>query len=397
MRETKKIIMKIVRIIYKIMYPLIPSSKKTILFLSFMGRGYSDSPKAIHQYLASHPDYKDYHFVWAIKKGKRSLFEIENAKVVTYGRFQYLYYLIRAKYWVVNCKLPAYVKKKDSQVYIQTWHGTPLKRLGHDIIVPEGTLFYRSQMTFEQMTRSYDIDVARYSYMVSPSSYTTKVFQTSFRVGEDKLIETGYPRNDILSTFSDKQADELKKSLNLPKDKKVILYAPTWRDNDISNKGFEFSLEVDFKKWQEQLQDEYIILFKPHYLIVTKFDLAQFEGFVYPINPSMDISELYIISDVLVTDYSSVFFDYAILKRPIYFYMYDLEMYESQLRGFYIDIYKDLPGKIYKEEDTLLTAIRNQEFDDSKMDEFCEYYTSFEDGNACKRVVEIMFNGKNEA
>ena len=134
------------------------------------------------------------------------------------------------------------------------------------------------------------------------------------------MLEIGYPRNDLLyAPNKDEIALELKKKLHIPLDKKTILYAPTWRDNSYVTKGYTFKLEVDFGKWQEALGDEYVVVFKPHYLIVNDFDIDQYQGFVYFIEANEDISNLYIISDALVTDYSSVFFDYAILKRPIYF------------------------------------------------------------------------------
>lgn len=244
--------------------------------------------------------------------------------------------------------------KKDSQVYLQTWHGTPLKKLAHDIEVPEGTTFYRSEMSVEEMRSTYDNDVSKYNYMISPSAFTTEVFQSAFAIERERLIETGYPRNDILSNYNSDDIKKIKDKLNLPEGKKIILYAPTWRDNSYNLKGYTFKLEVDFKKWQKILGTDYIVIFKPHYLIVNDFDLEAVKEFVYYIDPKEDISSLYLIADVLVTDYSSVFFDYAILKRPIYFFMYDLDTYRDELRGFYLDIYHDLPGDVIESEDELI-------------------------------------------
>ena len=163
--------------------------------------------------------------------------------------------------------------KKDSQVYLQTWHGTPLKKLAHDIEVPEGTTFYRSEMSVEEMRSTYDNDVSKYNYMISPSAFTTEVFQSAFAIERERLIETGYPRNDILSNYNSDDIKKIKDKLNLPEGKKIILYAPTWRDNSYNLKGYTFKLEVDFKKWQKILGTDYIVIFKPHYLIVNDFDL----------------------------------------------------------------------------------------------------------------------------
>lgn len=386
----KRIVGITIRFLYRICYRCIPCDDKMILFLSFHGRGYSDNPKALHQYITNDESYKEYTLVWAIKKHKEKNLDIRGAKIIEYFSISYFYYLARSKYWIVNCKLPNYVLKKDTQVYLQTWHGTPLKKLAHDIDVDENTTFYRSGMTMEQMHTTYDVDVAKYNYMISPSSFTTKVFQSAFKINGERLIETGYPRNDNLSTFTAQDVKTIKEQYRLPKDKKIILYAPTWRDNCFVLEGYTFSLEVDFSMWREKLGDAYIILFKPHYLIINNFDIEQYLGFVYLIDANKDISDLYIISDVLITDYSSVFFDYAILKRPIYFYMYDLESYKNELRGFYLDIVNDLPGDIFEQENTLLEAILGHTYDYLRLVKFNQRFNNHEDGKASERVMDIV-------
>lgn len=388
-RHIKKILGKCIRLAYKMTYRLIPADEKTVLFISFHGRGYSDNPKAIHQYMIQQERFRDYRLIWAIKKNKGV--QIDGAKVIKYFSIPYFYYLARSKYWICNCKLPKYVLKKENQVYLQTWHGTPLKRLAHDIIVPDGTTFYRSGMTEEEMHNTYDDDVAKYTYMISPNRFCTDVFQSAFQIERERLIETGYPRNDFICTATEKDAEEIRRSLDIPLDKKVILYAPTWRDNTFNMSGYTFELQVDFRKWKEYLGDEYVVIFKPHYLIVNKYENSEeFKGFLFNIDANVDIKNLYVISDILVTDYSSVFFDYAILNRPVYFYMYDLEEYAEELRGFYLDIHKDLPGPILEEETELLKAIKSgvQKFD---LEQFNSRFNHMEDGNSSKRVVDIVF------
>ena len=388
LRTIKKIAGKILRISYRLGYRLIPGNKRMILFISFHGRGYSDNPKAIHEYITSHPEYKEYQCIWAIKHHRQKKLVIENTKVIEYFSLSYFYYLARSKYWIVNCKLPNYVLKKENQVYLQTWHGTPLKKLAHDISVSAPITFYRSKMTLEQMRNTYDEDVHKYTYMLSPSAFTTKVFRSAFQIEQNKLLETGYPRNDILSTYSTLDIHKIYTAYNLPRDKKIILYAPTWRDNSYTMQGYTFKLEVNFKMWREILGDEYIILFKPHYLIVNTFTV---EGdFVYYIDPEKDIRDLYLISDILITDYSSVFFDFALLRRPIYFYMYDLVEYQTVLRGFYLDINKDLPGPIYTEEKKMLEQIKLGTFNSEVIDAFNQRFNTHEDGNASMRVVKAV-------
>lgn len=202
MKILKKLLGKLIRILYRFVYRFIPCQEKTILFISFHGRGYSDNPMAIHQYLSKHSQYADYRCIYAIKNHKQKKLKIENARIIEYFSIAYFFYLARSKYWIANCKLPKYVLKKDSQVYLQTWHGTPLKKLAHDIEVPEGTTFYRSEMSVEEMRSTYDNDVSKYNYMISPSAFTTEVFQSAFAIERERLIETGYPRNDILSNYN---------------------------------------------------------------------------------------------------------------------------------------------------------------------------------------------------
>lgn len=386
----KNVLGKTIRLLYKIVYRFIPCDSKTILFISFHGRGYSDNPKAIHQYMLTDERFKGYKFIWAIKyhKGKK----VDGAKVIKYFSIPYFFYLARSKYWICNCKLPSYVLKKDSQIYLQTWHGTPLKRLAHDIIVPEGTTFYRSGMTAEEMRGTYDDDVKKYNYMISPNSFCTEVFQSAFQINRERLIETGYPRNDVLTNITEDEITLIKKRLHLPLDKKIVLYAPTWRDNSYVTKGYTFELKADFHKWKEILGEDTIVIFKPHYLIINKFEGdTSLDGFLYSIDAKEDINDLYIVSDALITDYSSVFFDYAILNRPIYFYMYDLVEYKDELRGFYLDIYKDLPGDIYENEDALLKAISDSTFDYKRLAEFNKRFNHAQTGDCAKKVCDIVF------
>lgn len=387
-RLLKKIISKILRFLYRHSYRHIKVNPKMVMFLSFHGRGYSDNPKALHRYMVEHPQYKDYTCVWALKN---THVEIEGAKVIRYNGPMYFYYLAKCKYWIINCKLPDHILKKEEQIYLQTWHGTPLKKLAHDIEVSEDTTFYRSKMSSEEMKQTYDVDVAKYTYMISPNPFCTDVFQSAFHIDKARLIETGYPRNDFLSNYRDEDVKSIKAKYHLPSDKKIILYAPTWRDNCYNNKGYTFTLNADFKKWRDMLGDEYIVLFKPHYLIITDFDAQQLDGFLYQVDAHADINELYIISDMLITDYSSVFFDYAILARPILFYMYDIDSYAKDLRGFYFDLEETLPGPIYQQEDELLEHIKAASIDETRLQRFVHKFNIWEDGNASQRVLEILF------
>ncbi len=386
----KKIVVTIFKKTYALFYKRIKMDHKTIIFVSFHGRGYSCNPKAMHQYLSTHEKYREYTFIWALKDVHQ---QIDNATVIRYNGLMYYYYMAKSKYWIINCKLPKHMLKKEEQIYLQTWHGTPLKRLAHDILASDDVKFYRSEITFKQMTSTYDNDVDKYNYMISPNPFSTNVFQSAFQINEERLIDTGYPRNDYLVHVSVQEQYKLRSEYGIDKDKKVILYAPTWRDTSFNSKGYVFKLEANFKRWKEVLGDEYVVIFKPHYLIINEYvnDL-ELEGFIIHAKATQDINELYSMSDILVTDYSSVFFDYANLNRPIYFYMFDLASYQKELRGFYFDIYQTLPGEILEKEDDLLQSIQSGTYDYERLQAFNSEFNSFHDGHCCEKVSNIIFN-----
>src|SRR5699024_3040004 len=177
----------------------------------------------------------------------------------------------------------------------------------------------------------------RWDYMNAANEFSAKIFRRTF-LFENTMLKLGYPRNDILYNKNNSEdIMKLKKKFNLPTNKKIILYAPTWRDDGHVAKGkYNFSLELDLKAMQEKLGSEYIVILRMHYLISEKIDLSDINEFAFNLSDHPDIGELYLISDILITDYSSVFFDYANLKRPILFYTYDLEKYRDELRGFYL-------------------------------------------------------------
>lgn len=371
-----------------------PVNEKVVLFESFMGRKYVDSPKAMYEYMLKSKEYKDFEFVWFFKNPDdyKHIAKNKRTKVVKYGSKAYYKYYATSKYWVTNSRVPDTIIKKKNQVYIQCWHGTPLKKLGFDIEVKGGN----AMNSLKDIRYKYQVDSKKYSYMVSPSAFCSEKFISAFNlkaVGkEDIVIEKGYPRNDFLVNYTKKDIDRVKKALKLPKDKKIILYAPTWRDNQhTSGVGYTYKTEVDFDYLREQLGDEYIILFRAHYFVANSFDFEKYKGFVYNVSEYDDINELYILGDILITDYSSVFFDYSILKRPIIFYMYDLEEYKHTLRDFYIDL-DELPGPIIEKEKELIKAIKgmNKFKYDKKYKAFNDKYTYLDDGKAAERVVKEL-------
>lgn len=395
-----RLVRKFVKRIYYYYYFISKKGdNKVIVFESFMGRSYSDSPKYIYEYMKSNKKYKEYKFVWFFKNPSTYFYlKDDRTTIVKYNSKMYYKYYAQAKYWITNSRIPEVIIKKKKQIYVQCWHGTPLKKLGFDITVEGGN----AMNTLKDIRRKYTEDAKRYTYMISPSKFCTEKFTSAFnlkKLHEDNIIlEHGYPRNDFLVNFKESSVNKIKNELNIPKTKKVILYAPTWRDNQhTSGVGYTYKTEVDFDYLQKELGNDYIILFRAHYFVANNFDFDKYKGFIYDVSKYDDVNHLYIISDMLITDYSSVFFDYSILKRPIIFYMYDLEEYKTKLRDFYID-FKELPGNIVEKEKDLIKEIKkcNNFKYDKKYEEFNKKFTYLENGKASKKVVEVIFDEERE-
>ena len=373
--------------------------EKKIVFESFMGRTYSDSQKAMYKAMIEDEYFKDFKFIWAFKNPEEHMeLENENTHVIKYGSKEFYKEMAEAKYWITNSRLPDYLIKRAGQVYIQCWHGTPLKRLGFDIEVEGGNALN----TIKEIRYKYETDAKRYDYMLSPSRFCTEKLISAFNLKElnkeNIMVELGYPRNDFLFNHTKKYVDNLKESLGIPKDKKVILYAPTWRDNQhTSGVGYTYDLNIDFDRLKEKISDKYVIIFRTHYFVSNSFDFEKYKGFIFNMSNHDDVNDCYVLSDILITDYSSVFFDYANLKRPELFYMYDLEEYQGKLRDFYFGL-DELPGPILKTQDELESAILNI---DSITKEYSEKYKDFNDkfnyldsGNCSKKVIDKIFKNK---
>ncbi|OCA12811.1 hypothetical protein BBD66_07575 [Mammaliicoccus sciuri] len=361
----------------------------TIVFESFGGKNYSDSPKYIYEYMQK--NYPKLNYIWVFNNPDKNVI-IGNAEKVKKGSKEYYDAYSKAKFWVSNARLPLYLNKKENQIYIQTWHGTPLKRLANDMKVVRmpGT-------TTAKYKKNFYAETSRWDYLVSPNRYSTNIFKTAFWMDEERTWEIGYPRNDILVNRSNDQEyiNQIKKDLNLPEDKKVIMYAPTWRDDEFVKKGqYLFDLKINLENLQKELGENYVILLRMHYLIANALDLNGYEDFAIDVSNYSDISELYLISDALITDYSSVMFDFGILKRPQYFFAYDIEKYDKGLRGFYMDYMNDLPGEIITDEFKLAEELKNidehKEKYKDKIEKFYDKFCSLEKGQSSKFIGDYI-------
>ncbi|HHX11851.1 MAG TPA: CDP-glycerol:glycerophosphate glycerophosphotransferase [Clostridiales bacterium] len=371
--------------LYNKFFTRMPVKDNYVIFESFFGKSYSDSPKYIYEYLSK--NYHDkYKFIWVLNKKTKLPY-----KSIQVKRFsiRYCYYMAVSKYNVFNVRQPEWYRKRKGNVFLQTWHGTPLKKLVFDQEEVMGASpLYKAQ--FYKQSRVWD-------YLVSANHFSSDVFRSAF-LFDKEMLEYGYPRNDILNSENrDEIAAQIRKKLNIPEGKKTILYAPTWRDDEYYGRGeYKFTLNLDLPRLKKEFADEYVVLLRTHYFIADSLDVSEVQDFAINVSKYDDISELYLVSDLLITDYSSVFFDYANLKRPILFYTYDIEKYRDMIRGFYLDIDTELPGPLLYTNDEVVEAIKNidrfsADYND-RYEEFFERFCSLEDGHASEKVAKRVFD-----
>ncbi|MDD6036390.1 MAG: CDP-glycerol glycerophosphotransferase family protein [Lachnospiraceae bacterium] len=369
-----------------------PIDPNLIVFESYQGKYHSCSPKAIFEEMLNDPAYAGYRFVWSFTNARKHKYLTRNKRVtlVKRGTAKYYEVMATAKYRITNSTNPVTVPVRKGQIYIQTWHGTPLKRLGLDI-VRDGN----AAQSLKEIHALYRREATQFDYLISPSAYTTEKLSSAFGLTPEeqkrKIVELGYPRNVALFTYTPETVAELKEFYGIPEGKKVILYAPTFREADYRyGKGFSYQIALDVERLRERFGETACVLMRTHYLANAQFDYEKYEGFLIKVTGVADINRLYIISDLLITDYSSVMFDFSILRRPMIFYMYDQEQYRGELRDFYIepDI---LPGPIVSTqeelEDEIERALSGSFVCDERYEAFCKRFTYLDDACAAKRVL----------
>ncbi len=386
-----------VRLLYRVERRTAPLEEKLVLFEAFQGRQYTCSPKALYEQMLREERFADYRFLWAFTEEAERRNPMPDARtgVVRYNSRAHKRACARAGTIITNSMPLGFFQPRRGQRLVETWHGTPLKRLGCDIEVDSNAV-----NTAGEIHARYRDRVQKISVLLSPSDFYTEKLTSAFDLRgagrEVRIVQEGYPRNDFLARCTPEEAADIRARLGVPAGKKVILYAPTFRDDEKLEKAYSygFTLQMDFDHLLETLGEDYVILFRPHYFVASQFDFARYAGRVINAAGVDDVNWLYVISDLLITDYSSVFFDYAILRRPILLYMYDLERYQGQLRDFYIDL-AALPFPIVRTQEALEQAILDQFSGGFSYGEayrrFNETYTPRDDGGAARRVLEALF------
>ena len=338
---------------------------KLILFVSYGGKHYSDSPKEIFEQLKHDSRFSNYKMVWGfVNPGQ---FEVEGAEKIKIDTFKYFITSLKARIWITNVVIERALNFKGKNTfYLCTSHGTPLKEK-----LKEGNAF--------QPLAPYHYDV-----ILAQSEIDVKLQMEEFDITSDRVAMIGYPRNDKFLDNLTPIKEKIRGYYKISNDKKIILYAPTYRD---WNKGVE-KLQISIDKWEQTLGDKYVLLFRAHPTV--KLENIQEDGeFLKNVTGYEDLDELLIAADVLISDYSSLFFDFSIMHKPMISWAYDYAEF-CKYRKLRIDVTKEVFGGDISEE-TLLDVLKKADFDSAieKAIAFQKKYVTV-NGNAAKSAVDII-------
>lgn len=346
--------------------------QKIILFNSYGGKNFDDSPRALFKAMVNDKRFSDWKFVWAFHQPDK--FDVPQAEKIKTDSVKYFLTALRARIWITNSAIERGLSFKPVHTfYINTWHGSAIKKMGNDIAADNKSFRSQAKMNADIMN--------------AQNMEQAKIFSRVFNIPLDKFIVCGYPRNDKLCSVNKSDYINIRKKLNIPMDKKVILYAPTFREFERDGAGCVLKPPIDLKKWQQELADKYILLFRAHYE-VAKVMAIDDNRFVYNMTAYPDLNELMIASDMLISDYSSIFFDYSLLHKPMLHFCYDYDKY-AKLRGMYFDIRDYLNGS--DNEDELIKILQNFNLESEKrqLKNFSDKF-NLQDGNAAMITVNKL-------
>lgn len=374
--------------LYDEVFSRLPVKKRTVVFESHLGKQYSDSPRAIYEEMRRQG--LDFDAVWSYAGDPKGF--PKDATLVRRWSLPYLRALAQAEFWVDNQSYPLGLTKRPGTTYIQTWHGSALKRMGFD--EPDWKL--RSKARQEEQQRDLD----RFDRFLIRSEHDVRTLAKALRLKEKMLLRVGYPRNDALvrakraeDASGVRERGPLAAELGIPEDKQVLLYAPTFRR--FGGRHGRFELPFDVERFADEFGDRYVLLVRSHYLNHVVLP-PSVRGRVIDVCAHHDVTPLYRLADAMITDYSSVMFDYALLDRPMLFFTYDYEEYVHEGRGTYFDLRERAPGPVVDTEDELFGALKA--LDDQALGygparaRFVAEFGEYDRGDAAKSVVDQFFS-----
>ena len=349
-----------------------------VFFDLFSTNNNGDSIKPVAEELRKQrPDLK---FFFCCHKNQKKNIELAD-EILINKSFKFKYVCMKAKYIISNMGFPNKRFKRNGQVFIQIWHGSPIKKL------------YLSKDKTDKRYKKHIKDVKQYKktdVFCLQGEYFRKIFEEAFNLKSEQLAGTGLPRNDILFK-DDKLFDQnFKKQLKLPDNKKIILYCPTWRRYD-----HKALLPFDLQYLKKELADEFVLLMRSHVgkhkwtnennEPINIFDNEFcFNGGEYP-----DVTDLYRISDILISDYSSAVFDFALTRKPEILYIYDYQDYKKEF-GLYFDYNNFAPFPTPRTQEELVNAIKNYPEISVQYEGFVNKYCEYETGCSTQNVISEM-------
>lgn len=269
---------------------------------------------------------------------------------------------------------------KPNVICVQLWHAAgAIKKFG----LQDPSIKNRSKRAIQRFYKVY----SRFTYVVVGSEKMANIFRESFGMSNEQILRAGIPRTDFF--FNNNELKQVKDSLlqkyPLIRDKKVILYAPTFRDHELNN----FEIKLDLDSMYNQLKDEYILLLRLHPAVNSNFN-NKYPDFIIDVSNHFGVNNLLTVTDILITDYSSIPFEFALLNKPMVFYAYDLEEYSSS-RGFWENYQQEIPGPVVKTTNDLINIIRNEKFNLNTVKTFADQWNQYSNGNSSKRLVEMLY------
>ena len=384
MRSTLKFLLHILKQLGRILFlvmRIFPIKQNRIVFNSYMGSGYGDSGKYICESLHKKYGDKNIDIVWLVNSKKNANTIPKWIRPVRQKTIASLYNQCTAKIWVDNARKRSYVLKRKEQYYIQTWHGgIMLKMIEHDA---ENELSYDYKKCMQADEKMVDL-------MMSGSRYTADIYRRAFKY-DGEILQCGTPRNDYFNNiFSHAEINKIRKKLSLKEGQKILLYAPTFRTNYEHN-----PYDLDYDKIRKTLNNssnsEWVILIRMHPAVKKNEYSVQENAYIKDVTNYPDMQELELLSDMVITDYSSVMFDYLQMNKPALLYVHDLNNYLEQNRKLYFN-FKNLPFYVFERADDLTAFLGNPDFSDmnKKYSAFKKQIGLSETGHASEKIADII-------
>lgn len=366
-----------------IMKHFLHTDDKLIVFASFGGKKFNDSPKAIYDAMVNDPRFSDYKLVWAFNHP--DCYHLPKGEIIKIDTLKYYKKLIQARVWITNSSMKRGLDINGLHTLeINTWHGSAIKKMGADIATGNTAFKIKSRKRRGGKTSNYLLWLAQ-------GKYDVKIFSQAYHLSNERLRVIGLPRNDELAKYDKDVQSILKQKMGIPAYKHVILYAPTFREYEKDFGGnCMLTPPITIEKWRKVLGDKFVLLFRAHYEVVKALDIKD-NDFVKDVSNYENLNELMLASDMLISDYSSIFFDYSIMGKPMLCFAYDYERYTKE-RGLYFDIREELDSIYLDNEDNLLKRIlfMKDEYQSETTlhfrDKYVEHY-----GNATPKVLDIIY------